>query len=83
MRTASVCGVMNEFERDEIAKGFADLMAALENAAILTIEGQSAERPLALLQEDVNRLWPMMTGCIGTLASLDRRLDQAEKRAIR
>lgn len=47
MRTASVCGVMNEFERDEISKGFADLMAAQEDAATLAIEGQSTERSLA------------------------------------
>lgn len=76
MRAASVCGVMDEFERDEVSKGFADLMAALEDAAAFAIEGQSAERTLAMLQTDVAQLWHMMIGCVSLLASLERRLDR-------
>lgn len=76
MRIASVCGVMDEFERDEISKGFADLMAALEDAATRAVEGQSADRSPAMLRIDVNHLWHMVMGCIGILASLERRLDQ-------
>ena len=76
MRTASVCGVMDVYEHDEISKGFADLMAALEDAAAFAIEGQSAERTPVSLRSDIDQLWHMMIGCIGILASVERRLDE-------
>jgi hypothetical protein len=63
---------MDEIERDRISKGFADLTALLEDAAGLAVEGQSNQRTLALIGNDIAQIWPLLIAGVAELASIER-----------
>lgn len=65
---------MDEFERDRASKEFADLTALLEDAAGIAVEGQSGQRALASLRENVAQIWPMLIACVAELASIERSI---------
>ncbi len=62
---------MNEFERDRISKGFADLTALLEDAAGLAVEGLSCQRSLASLREHIAQIRPLLIACVAEIALIE------------
>ena len=65
---------MDEFERDRISKGFADLTALLEDAAGLAVEGQSNQRSLKFIGDDIVQIWPLLIAGVAKLASIEREI---------
>ena len=59
-------------ECDRISKEFADLTAVLEDVAGLAVEGQSSQRSLALIRENIAHIWPLLIACVAELASIER-----------
>lgn len=73
---------MDEFELDGISKGFADLTALLEDAAGLAVEGQSSQRSLVLVRENITQIWPLLIAGVAELASIERRVrNQVENKS--
>ena len=75
--TGSVCGSMDENERDRISKRFADLTALLEDAAGLAVEGQSSQRSLMLVVDDIAQIWPLLIAGVAALTSIERSISLA------
>lgn len=70
---------MNEFERDKISERFADLTALLEDAAGLSVEGQSDKRSFALMRTDIAQIWPLLRASVMVLTTIERILGKDEQ----
>jgi len=73
---------MDDFERDRISKGFADLTALLEDAAGLAAEGQSGQQTLVLFRENIVQIWPLLIAGVAELASIERGIRNLETNRI-